>query len=565
MNNPFAPVLAGTLALILLGSLLVMRPHIWNALWFRRMDPRPAALFRVSFGLATFATFILFGLELNHLFTDQGIFTAQSARQLHGVLLDEVWDPELGWSSWSAPFGAVLGRFSVFFFRNDPAFVYGVYTLTMVALALMILGIRTRISTLAAFVLTLQFNTFTTIYHSGWDNTLRAFFFFAVLMDCGQVYSVDAWWRRRRELLAGKLTLPPHIPAWPVHLAILQLTVIYLFTGLAKSGPTWWFGTALHYALNLHHFYRVPMSGLLSLLQWTGVLPVITIAVHFFEMLFPVAFAAYVWRKVQQEEAPPLSGGQRRYVLGASGIAWLCICYIVGYASYQLHDPKYAPFPISKGEVQVVATAVTLVLPVLLFFGFRGAMRRWPGCGVLLTKWPWLAFGIAMHLGIDLLMNVGLFSWVMISIYPLWLTGEDMDRFSRLLASRAAPPGQAGRPLRHSAWERLTRGWWEALRYRLPPRPITVYYGPDAITLAAALRPWDRHNRLRFEPDAAGQSGLRLALGKTAVVSGTALGAALIKELPALAPLRPLRALGLGALAARLALWLLHQPYRASP
>src|SRR5690606_8199411 len=134
------------------------------------MDPRPAALFRVSFGLAVLATFVLFGLELQHLFTDEGIFTAQAARQAHGALLDQAWDPRLGWASWSAPFSAILGRFSLFYWRNDPGFVQALYALTVLALALMVLGVKSRLSTLAAFLLTLQFHTFTNIHHSGWDN-----------------------------------------------------------------------------------------------------------------------------------------------------------------------------------------------------------------------------------------------------------------------------------------------------------------------------------------------------------------------------------------------------------
>ena len=43
---------------------------------------------------------------------------------------------------------------------------------------------------------------------------------------------------------------------------ILQLAIIYMWTGCAKTGSVWAKGYSLYYALNLDHFARVPTQVL---------------------------------------------------------------------------------------------------------------------------------------------------------------------------------------------------------------------------------------------------------------------------------------------------------------
>ena len=70
------------------------------------------------------------------------------------------------------------------------------------------------------------------------------------------------------------------------------------------------------------------------------------------------------------------------------------------------------------------------------------ARARFPGPFRVLLEWVlgkrvWLAFGVALHLGIDLGMNIGTFPQVMMAVYLAWLTGPDIDRFWRFVLRRA--------------------------------------------------------------------------------------------------------------------------------
>lgn len=95
-------------------------------------------------------------------------------------------------------------------------------------------------------------------------------------------------------------------------------------------------------------------------------------------------------------------------------------------------------------------------LPILrrLFPLFRvgsvGTLLLELGAPVLLTRWMpyWAIFGALMHVGIALMLKLGMFSWGMLSLYPLlfapWLTPL-LDRLEAGRARPVAPEVAAGR------------------------------------------------------------------------------------------------------------------------
>jgi hypothetical protein len=126
-----------------------------------------------------------------------------------------------------------------------------------------------------------------------------------MFIDWGQVYSVDAWRRRRKAILGGatELPAPKRIAAWPVRLMMLQLACIYCATGLLKSGPTWADGSALYYALNLDHFYRWPNHLLYAWAHKLYITRVMTWVVHWWEILFPLVFIGEFLRGYDNDRA----------------------------------------------------------------------------------------------------------------------------------------------------------------------------------------------------------------------------------------------------------------------
>jgi hypothetical protein len=77
------------------------------------------------------------------------------------------------------------------------------------------------------------------------------------------------------------------------------------------------------------------------------------------------------------------------------------------------------------GTLGVAAPAALLGL----YLALRRWRPRWHRFALdwLLGKRLWLGVGVIMHLGIDLLMNVGTFVQVMLAVYIPWLSGAELD------------------------------------------------------------------------------------------------------------------------------------------
>ena len=99
--------------------------------------------------------------------------------------------------------------------------------------------------------------------------------------ETGRVWSLDAH-------LAGPATYGAgrRVPAWPLMLMRCQIAIVYGSTGLWKLAyPVWRDGSAVHWALSLNGFHRLPWpvpasaAPLVAMLTWGTVL---------FELSFPV-------------------------------------------------------------------------------------------------------------------------------------------------------------------------------------------------------------------------------------------------------------------------------------
>jgi hypothetical protein len=316
----------------------------------------------------------------------------------------------------------------------------------LVCLISMTMGHRTRISTICAFVLCEMLYRYSPVFYTGGDTVIRVFLFLGIFLRWGDAYSIDAW---RRRLLGQQSSEDRGIPAWPLRLMMLQLACIYCATGLLKSGPTWSEGTALYYALNLDHFYRWPMTHTVTLLQYSGVLPLMTWLVHWWEVFFPVVLVGLAINAFESDRAQglwPETPAWRRWAgYLAFGVAWLAFSIVAGMlAHHYLPADSWLP----EARRFAVVTAAMVALPLACVAGYRQLRRSAPKAHAFIRHWllgkrTWLAFGFAMHLGIALSMNVGTFAQVMMALYFGWLSGEEVDRGWQWLSR---------------AWRRLRRG-----------------------------------------------------------------------------------------------------------
>ncbi|MGB1277270.1 MAG: hypothetical protein ACPG77_16115, partial [Nannocystaceae bacterium] len=285
---------------------------------------------------------------------------------------------------------------------------------------------------------------------------------------------------------------------------LVQLAVIYGTTGLVKTGIAWRDGTALYYASSLAHFYRFPEQvTLASYLQGLHILPALTWLTRVWEVGFPLALLGVLLRAYERARAdhtwPSLPRWRRfsSYALIVA-LAWIA-SYIAGLATLY-YFPRHFP-GLSPEQAGGLAQALTFTIPLVLV-GLYMWLRRFDRvraciCNVLLGKRLWLGLGLAFHLGIELMLNVGLFVQVMVVPYVIWLRPSELDRGWRFWVSQPYRPGEGTRPSRAGIGHLLRP--LDRLRFRKQPPNVTVCHPPNGVRQVALLRCWDLGHCLVFK------------------------------------------------------------------
>jgi hypothetical protein len=139
----------------------------------------------------------------------------------------------------------------------------------------MTVGFRSDLAVLMSFVGQVAMTHWNNLPLSSAHQVATVLLFCLLWAPTGQVWSLDARWR--------KSALEP-APAWPLSLMRVQIAIIYLSSGLHKFAyPMWRDGSAVHWALNLNAFHRFPWAWPASLAPLEAFLTWSTLA---FELTF---------------------------------------------------------------------------------------------------------------------------------------------------------------------------------------------------------------------------------------------------------------------------------------
>ena len=222
------------------------------------IDYRSLGLFRVCLGAVT-VYYLLTHLEVFDPFhsADRAI----STELLQGYY-GRAWKWSLNWlagSSW---------------------YQYFLLTSGFVAATCLVLGWHTRLATIASWLLVASFNNNAPYVASGGDALLCVLLFWSMFLPLGQRWSLDG----RRQ--------PPSDPGPPTTLVsaatagiLLQMAMMYFFTGISKWNVYWLEGTALDITFSNESFVR-PAGKLLRDFPWlTNALTRTTL---FSELLLPL-------------------------------------------------------------------------------------------------------------------------------------------------------------------------------------------------------------------------------------------------------------------------------------
>lgn len=247
----------------------------WDRFFYSNTDATALALFRIMFGFFLFLNGISliedfhewFGIGDNALVPLQDSFNFYSNVRIN---LFRWLSPTL----WSAKCVLFL------------------YLLTSISV---MIGFKTRISTLVCFILMVSMqNRNYAILNSG-DTLMRCMLFLMIFAPTHVKYSVDSYLEAKKGTPFGD-----QIPIFTVRLMQLQFSLVYLATTLFKlKGYDWVDGTAVYYTSRLVNFQRVVLPivfdfpSLVKFFTWSALFIEFSMGtlVWFKELRIPVLLA----------------------------------------------------------------------------------------------------------------------------------------------------------------------------------------------------------------------------------------------------------------------------------
>ena len=226
------------------------------------IDLRSLALLRIGVGALLLVDLAQRAVDLRAHYTDGGVVPRRAL---------EAYGPDAVFTLHALASGSALA-------------VGALFGLAAVCGVALLLGWRTRLATLASWLLLASLQWRNPPLNHGGDVMLRMLLFWGMFLPLGARLSLDA---RGRDPTAPGL----HVSAASAAL-LLQVAFVYAFAVAQRTGPVWWEGDALFYALH----YDLFATGFAAWLrQFESILPPLSMAVLWMEILGPVVAFSPVW------------------------------------------------------------------------------------------------------------------------------------------------------------------------------------------------------------------------------------------------------------------------------
>jgi hypothetical protein len=227
-------------------------------------DPRSLAVFRIAMALIVIMDLLARWSSIRVHYTAEGVMP-------RSLLVESF----------------VRWRWSLNLVNDTYAFQAGLFLVAIAAAVAMMAGYRTRLMTIAVWVLVVSLQARNPWVLSGADSLLRVLLFWSMFLPLGAAWSLDAR-RQPREHRAPKVYL-----SFATVGVFLQIAFMYWFTAALKSSPEWRSdGTALYYALGAEHITR-PFGEYLY--QFPELLRVLTHGSLAIEVVAPILLFSPVW------------------------------------------------------------------------------------------------------------------------------------------------------------------------------------------------------------------------------------------------------------------------------
>ena len=219
-------------------------------------DLRSLALFRIGLALVIIADLIIRFQDIEALYSDYGLLPRTA-------LINKFLKP---------------GYWSVHLLSGQPFVQQLLFIFALFFALLLLIGYRTRLATVASWLMVISLHNLNPALIFAGDDTLRAILFWAMFLPLGASYSIDS------ALNTSSKPLPKQVISGATVGFILQLCYIYMFSAWFKHQSPIWSeeGSAVYYALSFDQYATKFGQFLLSL---KPLLPTINFGALWFEWL----------------------------------------------------------------------------------------------------------------------------------------------------------------------------------------------------------------------------------------------------------------------------------------
>ncbi len=222
------------------------------------LDWRSLALMRIGLALVILADLGVSALNLRVFYTNDGVLPAQVVRENYA--------PDL----------------SLYLAHGSVRYAAALFAVEAVFALMLLVGYRTRLATVGCLFLLLSRQARNPLVLFGADMIEHIALFWALWLPLNRRYSVDAW--------LGRVEPPKETRYLGMAGAgaVIQFILIYLVSGLAKTGSSWHVtNSAVYYALSIQIYAR-PLGQWLNQYDWLTAW--LTVGTLYLELYGPVLF-----------------------------------------------------------------------------------------------------------------------------------------------------------------------------------------------------------------------------------------------------------------------------------
>jgi Vitamin K-dependent gamma-carboxylase len=243
----------------------------WNAFWYVPADPTLLGLIRIMTGLMLLYTHAVWGLALNDFFGPDAWISRD--------LVDAV---ETGEHLYPDHFA-----YSVWWFI-PPRFIWPAYAVMMLVLALLTVGLWTRVTSALSLVVVISFVNRVPEALFGLDKINAVLTLYLTVGPSGSALSLDRWLTRRR--LKEPAGAEPSVGAnFALRLIQIHMCIIYFFAAISKlQGEPWWNGEAMWLAFGNLEYQSADMT-------WLAWHPWAVNFLTHFTPLWEITFCVLIW------------------------------------------------------------------------------------------------------------------------------------------------------------------------------------------------------------------------------------------------------------------------------